>query len=592
MRLDLRHLLTVGFITVAVVPVFFLGAWVQHTAFQKELSAVQEKHLLLARNLTTGLERYARDTKATFRLFVTAAERGAEITGLDEMARQMEFRNLSVADKGGSVLQQVAVTGGPIDSIVPKVLARLKPIAGAKPVFSDVMADGQGRPSIFLVQRLDSGRIAIGELSTDYMVRLQKTITFGRRGHVAIVDGSGNTIAHPSAEWQRTMKNIAKIPPVRRMIAGETGVSQFYSPALKGEMISGFSTVPGAGWGVMVPQPIEELEERARDVQFFSLVVGAVGLAVATLIGWLLAGILVRPLRAVADAAHSIAEGDLKTRAAPPRGLVPTEVHVLAQDFNHMAERIQHDHETMVEAVTVAELADRAKSEFLANVSHELKTPLNAVIGFSEILEGELLGPIGVEKYREYARDIHWSGERLLAIINNILDLSHIQTGRMVLKEEPVDTTAMVTACVDLVSERAAEKGVRLRLDLADGLPPLRLDARAFRQVLANLLSNAIKFTPSGGEVRIRACVGADGGFHLTVGDSGIGIAAADVSKVLAPFGQADGSLAREYEGVGLGLPLAKALTELHGGRLELDSDTGHGTTVTVSLPGERWLPA
>ena len=232
-----------------------------------------------------------------------------------------------------------------------------------------------------------------------------------------------------------------------------------------------------------------------------------------------------------------------------------------------------------------AVMASRAKSEFLANMSHELRTPLNSIIGFSEMIMHERLGELGNTKYAEYATDIHGSGSHLLQIINDILDLSKVEAGKLELREECVDVDHMTTACLSIVRERAQEKNILLETRIDPGLPPLLVDELRVRQALINLVGNAIKFTPNGGSVIVEAAKSTDEQPFLRVIDDGIGIAPDDIEKAMAPFGQADSSLNRRYEGSGLGLPLTKALIELHEGRFEIDSAEGVGTTVTLTFP-------
>ncbi|HZB89978.1 MAG TPA: ATP-binding protein [Stellaceae bacterium] len=234
-----------------------------------------------------------------------------------------------------------------------------------------------------------------------------------------------------------------------------------------------------------------------------------------------------------------------------------------------------------------AETANRAKSEFLANMSHELRTPLNAILGFAEIIRDRLLGPIP-DRYAEYAQDIHSSGSHLLGIINDILDLSKVEAGRVELVEEIVDLQGIVRSVVLLLRERVATAELTLKAELPDTLLLLRGDERKLKQVLMNLLSNAVKFTPAGGEIEVRVRVDGARGAVIEVADNGIGIAPEDIERALSPFGQVDSRLSRRYEGTGLGLPLARALAELHGGSLALESVPGRGTTVTVLLPADR----
>jgi len=242
----------------------------------------------------------------------------------------------------------------------------------------------------------------------------------------------------------------------------------------------------------------------------------------------------------------------------------------------------------LLEAKTLADMANRAKTEFLANMSHELRTPLNAIIGFADVIAGEMFGGLGSQRYREYAEDIRSSGRHLLALINDILDISRIEIGAVELAEDALAPGDLVRSCVRLVAERAGKAGVVLEQRLASDLPTVVADERRLKQVLINLLSNAVKFTPPEGSVTVAAGRGADGGLWLSVTDTGIGMAPDEIRVALTPFRQVDTGLARRYEGAGLGLPLAKALTELHGGTMTIESTRGAGTAVTLRLPASR----
>jgi len=237
-----------------------------------------------------------------------------------------------------------------------------------------------------------------------------------------------------------------------------------------------------------------------------------------------------------------------------------------------------------------AELANRSKSDFLANMSHELRTPLSAIMGFSEMMRDQMLGPIGTPKYVEYAEDIHRSSEHLKQIINDLLDLSKIEAGKMELRETAVSLPALIADCVRLVRGRAAAARVRLRVETRDTSAELRGDQRLLKQILLNLLSNAVTFTPQGGTVTIGARPGEACGVELFVSDTGIGMSAAEIEVAQTRYGQVDGMLAQQHQGTGLGLPLARSLAELHGGRLAIHSAPGKGTRVIVSLPADRVL--
>jgi signal transduction histidine kinase len=235
-----------------------------------------------------------------------------------------------------------------------------------------------------------------------------------------------------------------------------------------------------------------------------------------------------------------------------------------------------------------AELASRTKTEFLANMSHELRTPLNAVIGFAEIMQGEVFGPLGDGRYSEYAADIRDSGQHLLNLINDLLDVSKIEFGKVELVEETVELTGILDSCMRLMRDRADQAALELTAVTPPNLPYLRADSRRLKQILLNLMSNAVKFTPSGGQVTVRVTLPEEGGIRIAVSDTGIGIAAHDLAKALQPFGQIDSRMTRKYQGTGLGLPLTKSMIELHGGSLQLDSVVGRGTTATLWLPPSR----
>ena len=234
-----------------------------------------------------------------------------------------------------------------------------------------------------------------------------------------------------------------------------------------------------------------------------------------------------------------------------------------------------------------ADAANRAKSEFLANMSHELRTPLNAIIGFSETILQGFFGPLGHERYHEYIGGINESGIDLLHLIDQLLDLAKIESGKIELNETNVDVVSLTGACVRMVQKEAELAGLQLRCQSDDHLPMLRADRNAIQQILLHLLTNAIKFTAQGGRVEVRAWTCPES-FNLAVSDTGIGIAAGEIEKILEPFGQIEDSFTRKHGGAGLGLPLTKSLVHLHGGHLEVDSAPGRGTLVTASFPPTR----
>jgi PAS domain S-box-containing protein len=248
-----------------------------------------------------------------------------------------------------------------------------------------------------------------------------------------------------------------------------------------------------------------------------------------------------------------------------------------------------HAKHALEDAKAQSELASRAKSEFLATMSHELRTPLNAIIGFSEVIKDRLFGPAAMERYADYAGDIFASAQHLLSIINDILDMSKIEAGQMDLHEEEIAVPAMVDAVVRLLSQKISAAQISLTVETGN-LPPIRGDERKLKQILMNLLSNAVKFTPPGGQIAVLSFLNPNGDLSIEVRDTGIGMAPDDIPKALAAFGQVDSTLARKHEGTGLGLPLVKALVEIHGGQFSLTSEAGRGTNALIVLPRARVL--
>jgi len=301
---------------------------------------------------------------------------------------------------------------------------------------------------------------------------------------------------------------------------------------------------------------------------------------------------VINPLRRITHMMHSVGEGCLKAK-------IPFESR--ADEIGQFARALQRFRDSAMErqrlaaevlefrlAKESAEKANRLKSEFLANMSHELRTPLNAIIGFSEMIGLEVLGP-GLPQYRDYANDIHGAGVHLLSLINDILDLSKAEAGKLELRFEPVNLGEQIKECARLVRGRAAERDLRVTLAIGS-IPPVFVDRLRVKQILLNLLSNAIKFSHEEGVVSVEAGLNARGGAYVCVRDCGIGIAPEMIPLVFEPFRQVDSTLARKFEGTGLGLSLVKTLIELHGGEVRIESALEKGTSVFVDFPVSRCL--
>jgi signal transduction histidine kinase len=468
----------------------------------------------------------------------------------------------------------------------PETIADFKSqLKGDDIVITNLRRDTAGSPAFFLLRALPDGRIAYGVVGTQYLIKLQKAIAFGARGHAAVVDQKGRVIAHPTQKWIDDEMDMSKIPPVQAILSGKTGVMQFYSPAFKADMIAAYTSVPETGWGVMVPQPMSELYAKAEDVKTAATTISFFGLLAAALLSWLLAKYIARPLEAVGGAAVAIAQGELAVRAPGFPPYVPQELRALSASFNRMVDELSSANAQLADTALRAEAASRAKSEFLANMSHELRTPLNAILGFSEVMRDEVFGPLTNERYKSYAQDINSSASHLVKVIAGILDLSRAEAGEINIEIVPAKIAHIVEMAVRLVEQRARDGNVTIEIAIDDRLAAREIatDEGKVTQILLNLLTNAIKFTKPGGNIVVAAAE-AEGTMTITVRDTGIGIAAEDIERVMTPFGQVD-SAYHAHEGFGLGLPLSRKLSEKLGGSLTIDSQLGVGTTVTVRLP-------
>jgi signal transduction histidine kinase len=301
---------------------------------------------------------------------------------------------------------------------------------------------------------------------------------------------------------------------------------------------------------------------------------------------------VIRPLKLITETMSAVAQGDLKRKIPFENrqdeiGQFARTLHIF-RDGAAERQRLEVELVRNQAAKEAAETSNRVKSEFLANMSHELRTPLNAILGFSEMIGTEVLGP-GLPRYREYATDIHGAGKHLLSLINDILDLSKAEAGKLELHAEPVELAGLIQECARLMQGRATEQKLRIALDVA-ALPPLFVDRLRVKQILLNLLSNAVKFTPEGGVVSVQAGRDTTGRVIVCVRDTGIGIAPEMIPLTFEPFRQIDSALSRKYEGTGLGLPLVKKLIELHGGEVTLESKSGKGTSVFISFPAMRCM--
>jgi two-component system, NtrC family, sensor kinase len=455
--------------------------------------------------------------------------------------------------------------------------------------------------AIAIAEGEKGGGVTAVQVNLKFIWEVVSQIKIGQAGQAFVVDAQGILIAHPDISLVLQKTDLTGLEQVKRALAsapvsGETVHQDPIARNLRNQQVlTAHATIPALGWTVFVEQPLEEAFEPLRASVKRTVLLLILGIALSVVAILLLARSMVRPIRVLQAGAAKIGEGHLGDRIQVRTG---DELEGLAAQFNSMATALQESYaglERKVEARTheieekgrQLEVANQHKSEFLANMSHELRTPLNAIIGFSEVLLQRMFGEIN-DKQEEYLQDVLSSGRHLLSLINDILDLSKVEAGRMELELARFDLPQTLQDTLTLIRERAARHGITLTLEVDGRLGAFVADERKIKQVALNLLSNAVKFTPEGGRVDVRA-VPTDGAVEISVSDTGIGIAPENQEAIFEEFRQVSGDYAHKREGTGLGLTLARKFVELHGGRIWVKSQLGQGSIFTISLPERPW---
>lgn len=473
-----------------------------------------------------------------------------------------------------------------------------------KPYFGPVYFARASEPYMTIALPIEHFRgnvigVLQAEVNLKYVWDVVSHIKAGRAGYAYAVSRSGELIAHPDISLVLQGRNLSQLDQVQaafQPVADGQGAKSTVVRNLQGRnVISSFALLPRLDWAVFIERPVEEAYGALYTSVLRTSALLLVGLGMALFASFFVARRVIGPLRVLGEGVNRIGTGDLSFRVALTTG---DEIEVLAEEFNKMTAALQQAYAGLEQKVAerTQELAqanqqlDKAshhKSAFLASMSHEFRTPLNAIIGFSEVLMDPSL-KVTEEERKQFLSDILNSGKHLLNLINEILDLSKIEAGRMELEIEMWSLRDILEVVQNTMRPLAAKKGIELQVESNGQIPPVPLDVSRVRQVLLNLVGNAIKFTPEGGQVWVRADAD-DGAARIEVGDTGPGIPPEERQRIFFEFQQVTtGIRSDKPEGTGLGLALAKKFVEMHGGKLWVESEVGKGSRFFFTLPTGR----
>jgi signal transduction histidine kinase/CheY-like chemotaxis protein len=589
--MKLRTLIFVALVAVSVLPVGILAFWQHKTANDNEFSVVENQHKVIAKNLTIALERYATDLRSAFQLTAENLHHVHKVDGLEQHLSELYFKHVCSIDADGNIQRLQCALACPQNSRFPQsVLASIRDTlnkATANPgriYFSPITLNPAGHPAIYLLRKMEDGNIAIGEVAPDYFIELQQAVAFGEKGHAAIVDQTGRVIAHPRQTWMASIKDLSAVSIVQQMMNGENGVTRFYSPAVEADMVAGFNVVAGPGWGVMVPQPQAEIFLHAKSISKAALTIAILGLGVAIFLAWWISGIISRPMQLLADAAQSVARGDLSAKVDLDDKLRPIEMLKLQRSFNQMIDDVGRKNTVLVNLAHEAVISSNHKSAFISSLNHELRTPMNAVLGFAQMLEINEREPLS-ENQKSAVEHILRNGNHLLELIDQMLELNKIEAGTLPLNMEDIPARDVLDESLYLIQARASHDHIEIIDDTGgDHLPLLWTDSTRLIQVLLNLLSNAVKYNRKGGKVSL-ACREVYGGLlRISIIDNGLGIAAELQDKIFQPFERLGHELG-QIDGTGIGLSITQQIVEKLGGHIGFESEQGRGSHFWVDIP-------
>ncbi len=616
LRQPLNRILLAAFVLVAAVPVTLLGVRLYQAAWDDAWREVYEKHRLLAMNLASPLALYVKDHQTMLAMLANRLAEHREVTDAIDLLRDSgtilpDFRSLSLVSKDGDLIYSTALAGiapGQRRLFAGEACFRASAERGVPKLSPMKYSPLSDAPTLIMSHPVkdDHGNVRavlLAELNIDYIEQLRRNIRFGQRGHSAIVDQTGHVIAHPNPDWMREIRDLSHLPVVKKMMAGETGVTEFYSPFVKQDMVAGFTSVPGTGWGVMVPQPKAEVARQVQALLHTYLGWAAAGVVLAILMAVFLARFLSRPLQRLAAAADHMARNRFQGELPALGQDVPREIgqlddalhnlisgllisrHRLEQLNENLQQRVEEATTQLRETNARLEAALRRADEFIGFARHDLRKPLAVIRDIIDTLDDELRitgkPPADLPDLLDLIRR---SDDYMQDIVNDFLGGIVLHEDSLTCDPVPVDLNLLIRFIVTSNRAYAERKQITLHTDLDDRLPEIMADDTRLTQVINNLVDNAIKFSPPGARVIVRT---RHGGHSVCcrVIDEGPGLTDADLEKVFTPHARLSNRPTADEPSTGLGLAICRRIIELHGGEIGVENNPGKGCTFWFRLP-------
>jgi signal transduction histidine kinase len=600
-----------SFAAVAILAITASGGLVTYFAFTASAKTAVENQQLRANAIKervsehlTNIERYSRNVLALpwDQNAISNRQMLAELRRLIALVQPARSAFLIRADGSwGPVVSRTTFDSLEMTERTPLPTSLLVSLKG-RTLYSNVYSGSNNEPVALLIFLSSSTTPTLIGLEVDMrtIVGFTRQLRYEQSGIAYVEDNTGALIVHPDmskllvqartqASDEVMLRSLLLSASLNKAVSNNP--NSYSTPSLRDVLgnrtIRATMPLDHSGWRIVVEQLSEEIFSPLRTLIFLLLIVTAASIVLSFLVSHFFSRRLVSPIRRFAVSAAQIGKGDfsnrLNTKLSGELGLLQDEFNNMAAQLEDYTKRLE---QKVAEKTVELERANQHKSEFLANMSHELRTPLNAVIGFSDALTEEYFGSLN-DKQKEYVRDINTSGQHLLSLINDILDLSKIEAGKMELELSAFSAEAAVGNALTLIRERALRQNLQLSAEIAADVGLIHADERKFKQILINLLTNAVKFTHPGGWVRVTMRRDKNK-VLVTVEDNGIGIASEDQATVFEEFRQLHATGSTKHEGTGLGLAVVRRLVTLHGGEVSLTSTVGEGARFTFTLPQTR----